>query len=432
MRTKIATVVIACLVIAAAFGAGCSKTAANGYPSVDEATSILNQAVTYAQARDLQGLGNLAQDESITNGILESIGGLQTVPNEPPQIVDSHVIPTVHLKSGGQAVGGRVLVLEGRDGLDRPYHTEFMVFREGNQLAVANVLYWDNYSITQCDEYGRASTATSPATPSPSPTTVTSDHTFLPGEVLAGLPVYPGSTPTTFLDSGSGLVSLPFSLPDYVGSLRPGYQSASAQYTVQATDDDILSWYVNELGTQGYRKYSESDFGGETISGFDMAFFLPSQPLVSVELHVYDVHDVPGDPVFELLVFYSVPLPKPPEEKLPDDIESITVTYFSGVLPTVETLTDSHVVMQLVSIVNTLPVRPDYIYVGGPLPSGPQTIFCLVFHSQSKGNITVSDIIGLEETGIHVGDYPILEDTHGLLREAVEQILGIQGTYPAA
>jgi len=425
MRMKIATVVIACLVVAAAFGAGCSKTAANGYPSVDEATSILNQAVAYAQARDLQGLGNLAQDESITNTILESIGGLQTVPNEPPQIVDTYVIPTVHLKSGGQAVGGRVLVLEGRDGLDRPYHTEFMVFREGNQLAVTNVLYWDNYSITQCDEYGGASTGTRPATPSPLATTVSSEHTFLPGLVLAELPVYPSSTPTTFFNSGTGPPSFPLSEPAYASALRPGYQSASAQYTVQATDDDILSWYVNELGTNGYRKYSEGGFGGGTLSGHNMAFFLPSQPLVSVEVHVYDV---PGAPVFELLVTYSVPLPKPPEEKLPDDIESITVTYFSGVLPTVKILTNSQVVMQLVSMVNALPVRPDYAYTGLLTSGGPRTIFSLVFHSQSKGDITVSDIIGLQETGIHVDNYPILEDTHGLLQEAVEQILGSQGT----
>ncbi|MDD5094394.1 MAG: hypothetical protein PHV74_08460 [Dehalococcoidia bacterium] len=198
---------------------------------------------------------------------------------------------------------------------------------------------------------------------------------------------------------------------------------------MQATEDDILSWYANELHPKGYRKYLEGGHGGEeTISGRNMAFFLPSQPLLSVQVHVYDV---PGAPVFELLVTYSVPLPKPPEEQLPDDIDSITATYFSDFVPTVKILTDSQVIMQLMSMVNILPVRPDYVYIGGPLAGGPQTIFRLVFHSQSKGDITVSDIISLEETGIHVGDYPILEDTHGLLREAVEQTLGAQSAYPA-
>jgi hypothetical protein len=266
---------------------------------------------------------------------------------------------------------------------------------------------------------------TSPtATPNPTATTVASDHTFLPGEVLAGVPVYPGATPTTFLQSEAP-ISVPFSLPAYVGSSRPGYQSASAQYTVQAYDRDILSWYINELGAKGYRQFNgEEGFGAGTISGHEMAFFLPSQPLVSVEVHVYDMS---GETVLELLVIYSVPLPKPSEEELPDDIDSITATYFSGNLTTVKTITDSQAVTQLVSMMNALPVRPGYVY-SCPVGLETRTIFRLVFHSESEGNITVTYIIGCGETGIYIGNYPILEDVHGLLQEAVEQMLGIQGS----
>jgi hypothetical protein len=282
--------------------------------------------------------------------------------------------------------------------------------------------------LGSCGQAGPVMTAspqtpTPSATPPPLATTVSSDHNFLPGEVLADLPVYPGATPTTFFNSGTGPPSYPLSEPAYASTLRPGYQSASAQFTVQATDENILSWYVNELGTEGYRNSFEERFGGGTISGQAITFFLPSQPLVSVEVHVYDV---PGTPVFELLVTYTVPLPKPPEEELPDDIDSIAMTYFSGNLTTVKTITDSQAVTQLVSMVNALPVRPDYVSSCGF--GGPQTIFRLVFHSQSKGDITVSDIIGCGVTGIHIDNYPILEDTHGLLQEAVEQILGIQST----
>ncbi len=261
------------------------------------------------------------------------------------------------------------------------------------------------------------------ATPLPPATTVSSDHNFLPGEVLADLPVYPGATPTTFFNSGTGPPSYPMSEPAYANTLRPGYQSASAQYAVQANESDILSWYVNELSTYGYRKYSEGYFGGGTIGGHNMAFFLPSQPLVSVEVHVYDAL---GATVFELLVTYTVPLPKPPEEELPADINSITMSYFSGNLTTVQTITGSEVITQLVSMVNALPVRPDYAY-SCPIGLETRTIFSLVFHSQSKGNITVSYITGCGETGIYIGNYPILEDVHGLLQEAVEQILGIHG-----
>ena len=271
-----------------------------------------------------------------------------------------------------------------------------------------------------CKQEGASTHPT--ATPGPPASTPTSGHNFLPAEVLAGLPVYPGSTPTTFSNSVSGL---PFSLPLYASASRPGYQSACAQYGVQANQRDILSWYENELGSMGYRKYSEHGFSaGSTVSGYEGAFFLPSQPLVSVEVHEYDV---PNAHAFELLVIYSVPLPKSPEENLPDDIESVTVTYSPGNQPTVKTITDSQTIMQLVNMVNSLPIRPDYFYTGGP-SSGIQTIFCLNFHSQSKGDITVSDIIGFEETGVHVDNYPILEDIHGLLQEEVERILGIQVT----
>jgi hypothetical protein len=256
-----------------------------------------------------------------------------------------------------------------------------------------------------------------------------SEDNFLPGEVLADLPVYPGATPTTLLNPGSGPPSFPLSSPAYVGPLRYGYQSASAQYTVQATEGDILDWYVNELGRKGYRKSDEGGSGGvERIGVRKMGFFLPSQPLVSVQVHVYDVPDAP---VFEVLVTYSVPLPKSPEKALPSDIDSVEVTYFGyseSALPRVKTLTDRQAVMQLVNMVNALPVRPDYAYIGGPMSGGPQTIFSLVFHSPSKGDITVTSVLGFDETGVHVGDYPILEDVHNLLREAVEQVLDVEST----
>ncbi len=266
--------------------------------------------------------------------------------------------------------------------------------------------------------------------PAQSASTVISDGVFLPGVVLGSLPVYPGATPTTSVDSHYGPPSFPASQPIYTGPSRPGYQSASAQYTAQAAMGDILTWYAEELGREGYRKYHESVHGGKGSIGRTTAFFLPSQPLVSMEVHVYGVYGVP-DPVFEILITYSVPLPKPPEEALPSDIDSVKVTYFGyleGVLPRVKTLTDKQDVMQLVNMVNALPVRPDYATGGST--KGPETIFSLVFHSPSEGDITVTSILGGEETGVNIGDYPILEDTHNLLREAVKQVLGVQSTYP--
>jgi hypothetical protein len=264
-----------------------------------------------------------------------------------------------------------------------------------------------------------------PATPLISPqsgTTVGSP--FLPGEVLAGLPVYPNATPTTYLNPGFGPPSFPSEQTLY-GSKIPGYQSASAEYTVTAVDADILDWYIAELGAQGYRHDGEDGGGNGTISTRSIAFYLPSQPLISVQVHVYFSAGSSTPPVFELLVTNTVPLPKPTEEKLPDDINSVQLDYAPDTAnAVVKTVTDAQSVKDLVNMVNNLPVRPDYIILGGP-GLLQQTLFLrLVFHSTSQGDITVTDVTF---DGIHFGEYPLLDDPHNLLQEAVKQVLGIPG-----
>ena len=132
--------------------------------SVEEATSLLNQAVAHAQARDLDKLCNLCSSHGICWHQWEDAGGGQAVPAEPPRIVDTYLLPTMHLKNGGWAPGGRVLVLEGVDGLGRLYRTEFFVFWTGGdwgvkELAVINGVYWSGYGIGQCDEDGSCITA---------------------------------------------------------------------------------------------------------------------------------------------------------------------------------------------------------------------------------------------------------------------------------
>jgi len=135
--------------------------------SVEEATSLLNQAVACAQARDLDKLCDLSGSKMICRHHWEWTGGGQAVPAEPPEIVDTCLLPTVHLKWGGRVVGGRVLIVEGVDGLGEPYRTEFFVFRSRdsglNGLAVTNVVYWSGYGIAQCDEDGSATTVLFPS-----------------------------------------------------------------------------------------------------------------------------------------------------------------------------------------------------------------------------------------------------------------------------
>jgi hypothetical protein len=132
--------------------------------SVEESMSVLNQAVTYAQARDIDRLYDLSASKLMCQHQWEWAGGGQAVPAGPPEIVDTYLLPTVHLKSGGKSPGGRVLVVEGVDGLGKPYRTEFFVFRSGEdwgldqKLAVINVIYWSGARTGQVNEDGTVTT----------------------------------------------------------------------------------------------------------------------------------------------------------------------------------------------------------------------------------------------------------------------------------
>ena len=242
---------------------------------------------------------------------------------------------------------------------------------------------------------------------------------FVPGEIMATLPVYPGATPTTELNPGFGPPSFPLSQPIY-DSNAPGYQSASAQYTTPASVADILDWYMAELGGLGYTQQGEDDGGNGTIAYRSIAFVLPSQPAVSVEVHVYTGSGPSTSPVFELLVVYTVPLPKPAAENLPNDIQNVRIDYLPNTAnEVVKTFTDKQSMNNLVSMVNSLPVSPDFIRT---MPPG-QTFFTLTFHSSSMGDIVITDVT---YDGIHFGDYPLLYDPYNLFQQVVENMLGIQ------
>jgi hypothetical protein len=205
----------------------------------------------------------------------------------------------------------------------------------------------------------------------------------------------------------------------YDGPRRSGYQSASAQYSVNATDEDILDWYTDRLEASGYRSHGEGRGVGGGIVKRQRAFFLPSQPFVSVQVHTYWGHDVG----FELLVVYDVPLPKPASAELPDDIDSIKITYYRFSKPAIiNTITTHDGVANLVAQVRLLPIRPDYS-INQPA-TGPETVFRLVCHSPSQGDIEVTEVLGGEGGGVHVADRAVLWDVHNLLRDEVERLIG--------
>ncbi len=127
---------------------------------------------------------------------------------------------------------------------------------------------------------------------------------------------------------------------------------------------------------------------------------------------------------FELLVVYVVPLPKPSSAGLPSDIDSVKITYYRFSRPAViNTVTSHDEVERLVAAANLLPVRPDFS-INQPA-TGPETVFRLVCHSPSQGNIEVTEILGGSGGGVHIADRAILWDVHNVLRDEVERLVGV-------
>ena len=122
-----------------------------------------------------------------------------------------------------------------------------------------------------------------------------------------------------------------------------------------------MDWYLAELGALGYNNQGEDDGGNGTVTSRSVAFVLPSKPAVSVQFHVYTVSNSSMALVFELLVTYTVPLPKPAAESIPDDIQSVKIDYLPSTANEVtKTFTDTKSINSLVTLVNNLPVSPDY------------------------------------------------------------------------
>ena len=119
--------------------------------TVDEANELLARAEALAKAQDLDALcgmgGSVLLCERFWRNSLEWAG----VPEEPPEITESYILPNRPLP-GGQSTGGRVLVLEGVDGQGRPYQTDFLVFDAGSYgLVPYNPVYWSGMNIAQVE-----------------------------------------------------------------------------------------------------------------------------------------------------------------------------------------------------------------------------------------------------------------------------------------
>jgi hypothetical protein len=117
--------------------------------SIEQATDLLNHAVEYATSRDLDKLCSLSSSSLMCRTQWKDAGEWAGVPAEPPQIIDTYLVPTKKVGNGMTQQGGRLLVVSGIDGRGKPYRTEMLVFSGGwlHGLSAMNVVYWSGVSI---------------------------------------------------------------------------------------------------------------------------------------------------------------------------------------------------------------------------------------------------------------------------------------------
>ena len=246
-----------------------------------------------------------------------------------------------------------------------------------------------------------------------------SGSTFTPENGLASIPVYPGSEVSDYLDTENVSRATPVAcLSVYKDPDEAEYQTESYQYMVSTNSDMVIAWYQDILGIRGYRKYLASIGSKDNVSGQAVAFYLPARPYISVEVHTYRIDGV-GPLIYELVFVKDGLLARPYNQNLlPGDIESVTIHYTRYGS---KTITDAQPVQELVSIVNSLPVRPGYVFLG--YPGGPETVFSLELKSASQGVITVTSILNSPQNGINIEGHPVLFDTHNLLRDLAKQLV---------
>ena len=160
--------VIAFIAVGICLTTSCTQINSNAYTiediSVEEATLILDQAIQYADEHDLDGLCGMGGSLLMCQYEWRYAGEWDAVPPQSPEIIDTYIRPQKDLGNGAYAVGGRVLVLEGTDGLGRHYQTDFFVFHndETGELAARFPIYWSGMELGDISDEGWEVTPTEP------------------------------------------------------------------------------------------------------------------------------------------------------------------------------------------------------------------------------------------------------------------------------
>ena len=120
-------------------------------PTEDEAIAFLNELTAHALTGDLVGMCALAG--SMCESFVDERGGPAAVPDAPPVLAGTRVIPGTSSGDSG-TVGGMLLVLCGTDGLQRSYRTEMLVSRFRGELFAINGVYWSGSNLAVSNNTG--------------------------------------------------------------------------------------------------------------------------------------------------------------------------------------------------------------------------------------------------------------------------------------
>jgi hypothetical protein len=115
-------------------------------PTAEAARAYLDELVALVQDGRVQSICTLGAG-TCPHTLRQA--DLTAVPNTPPRLIGTRAIPPTDLGDGMWDVGGRLLMLCGIDGHDRPYYTELLVFQDGDRLIATDPLYWTGGQLVE-------------------------------------------------------------------------------------------------------------------------------------------------------------------------------------------------------------------------------------------------------------------------------------------
>ncbi len=285
----------------------------------------------------------------------------------------------------------------------------------------------------------------SAGTPPPSPTSSPGSQTiggggeFLPGQIIAFIPVYPGAVGATDIGPQPEAGPYPESLPMCVGPHPecPQLETATADFFTEDSAGTVLDWYRKQLASMGYTGggtgTASNNKTGWTMS--DTVFDVPEYPGLKVQVNVYPYPEPGVTTAFAILVYYLRPIPRHAAERLPSDIMRVEVTSdsASSTPTTSNTVTNTDTIKRLVDLVNSLPVQLTGVTSCPPFPAGatptPPLILQFVDEHGLSRTITLRKWCGGAFVEVAFPPYPALSDQHQKLWDLVQGILA--GTAPS-